>query len=265
MIRHEVLVMVSGGSGITPFISIIRELVFQSPQPNTHLPRRVLLISSFKNSSDLTILHLMLPLSASSSPSQLSNLQLQIEAYVTRETQEKPLTDHIHNHTQNHNAIRTIWFKPLPTDLPISAVLGPNNWLWLGAIITSSFLMFLLLLGIVTRYHIYPVESNAGDEVYPWTYKVLWFLFLICATICVCSSVVFLWCKRQNGLESKQILNVEGPTPTPTTSPAGTSSCDNGMEQELESLPHQCLVQATNVHYGARPDLKSEFDFTDHI
>ncbi|KAG2725697.1 hypothetical protein I3760_01G078100 [Carya illinoinensis] len=30
----------------------------------------------------------------------------------------------------------------------------------------------------------------------------------------------------------------------------------NVADMELESLPHQSLVQATNVHFGARPDLK---------
>ncbi|KAK4384947.1 Ferric reduction oxidase 5 [Sesamum angolense] len=29
-----------------------------------------------------------------------------------------------------------------------------------------------------------------------------------------------------------------------------------GSDRELESLPTQSLVQSTNVHFGARPDLK---------
>ncbi|KAI4351669.1 hypothetical protein L6164_006010 [Bauhinia variegata] len=242
-LRHEQLVMVSGGSGITPFISIIRELIYQSQlqQGNSHVPS-ILLICAFKNSTDLTMLDLMLPLSGSSA--QISGLQLQIEAYVTRDKEEAPVD------TQEHT-IQTRWFKPNPSDSPISAVLGPNNWLCLGAIISASFLMFLVFLGIVTRYYIYPVENNGSEEVYHWTFKVLWFLFLTCAAISVCSSAVFLWCKRQNGtVESKQIVNVEGQTPT--TSPG---SWIYGRDQELESFPHQSLVQATKVHFGARPNL----------
>ncbi|PNX81283.1 ferric-chelate reductase [Trifolium pratense] len=46
-------------------------------------------------------------------------------------------------------------------------------------------------------------------------------------------------------------MNVE--VSTPTRSPG---SWIYGSERELESLPHQSLVQATNVHFGARPDLK---------
>ncbi|TKY51333.1 Ferric reduction oxidase 4 [Spatholobus suberectus] len=237
-LRHEQLVLVSGGSGITPFISIIRDLIFQNQQ-ESHVPT-VLLVCAFKNSADLTMLDLMLPVFGSTT--QISKLQLQIEAYITREKEEPP--------RDSQKQIQTKWFKATLSDSPISVVLGPNNWLWLGAIISSSFLMFLLLLGIITRYYIYPIENNS-EEVYHWTFKVLWFMFLLCAGICTCCSAVFLWWKRQNTLESKQITNVE--VPTPIRSPG---SWIYGSEREVESLPHQSLVQATNVHFGARPDLK---------
>ncbi|KAK7391334.1 hypothetical protein VNO78_19748 [Psophocarpus tetragonolobus] len=238
-LRYDQLVLVSGGSGITPFISIIRDIIFHNQQQESHVSR-VLLVCTFKNSAELTMLDLMLPVSASAT--QISNLSVQIEAYVTRENEEPP--------RDSQEKIQTKWFKPTLSDTPISVVLGPNNWLWLGAIISSSFLMFLLLLGIITRYYIYPIEKNS-DEVYNWTFKVLWFLFILCAGICICSSAVFIWWKGQNSLECKQIMNVE--VPIPTRSPG---SWIYGSERELESLPHQSLVQATNVHFGARPDLK---------
>ncbi|XP_045807996.1 ferric reduction oxidase 5-like isoform X2 [Trifolium pratense] len=238
-LRHEQIVMVSGGSGITPFISIIRDLTFQSHQQEFQAPK-LLLVCIFKNYVDLTMLDLVLPISGLTT--QISNLQLEIEAYITRE-KEEPSRD-----TQKHT--QTIWFKPNLSDSPISAVLGPNNWLWLSAIITSSFIMFLLLLGILTHYYIYPIESKSG-EVYNWTFKVMWYMFLLCACIFICSSVVFLWWKRHNTLENKQIMNEE--VQTPTTSPG---SWIYGSEREVESLPHQSLMQATQVHFGARPDLK---------
>ncbi|MED6159802.1 hypothetical protein PIB30_045548 [Stylosanthes scabra] len=40
----------------------------------------------------------------------------------------------------------------------------------------------------------------------------------------------------------KKVQNMEGPSPL--------------VERELESLPNQILGHATNVHYGARPDLR---------
>ena len=54
--------------------------------------------------------------------------------------------------------------------------------------------------------------------------------------------------KKQNAREAKQNRMVEG---------SPESGLHNG-DKELESLPHQSLVQTTNVHYGKRSDLKSK-------
>lgn len=81
-------------------------------------------------------------------------MQFQIEAYITQE-HEIPTAN-------TQKLIQTVCFKPSPSDSPISAALGPNSWLWLSAIITSSFIMFLLLLAIVTRYYIYPIDHDSA-------------------------------------------------------------------------------------------------------
>jgi hypothetical protein len=171
-------------------------------------------------------------------------VQLQIEAYITRE-EEHPIAD-------NQKLLQTIWFKPNQLDSPICAGLGQNNWLWLGAIIASSFIMFLLILGIVTRYYIYPIDHNT-EEIYHFSYFVLWDMFLLCACIFLASSAVFLFRKKENTIEGKQIQNLEVPTPTPSP-----GSWFRNADRELESLPHRSLVQATKVHFCARPDLKSK-------
>lgn len=74
-------------------------------------------------------------------------------------------------------------------------------------------------------------------------------MFLVCVCIFIVSSVVFLWCKKQNATEGNQIQNKEIATPGPSPWFSGA---------ELESLPHQSLVQATKVHFGSRPDFKSK-------
>ncbi|CAM9001860.1 unnamed protein product [Rhodiola kirilowii] len=78
-LRHELLVMVSGAGGITPFISIFREIIHQSTKPGRHVPR-LLFISAFKNGADLSSLALLLP--SSDASLDLSKVQFQIEAYV---------------------------------------------------------------------------------------------------------------------------------------------------------------------------------------
>ncbi|XP_059654218.1 ferric reduction oxidase 2-like [Cornus florida] len=237
-LRHDTIVMVSGGSGITPLISIIKEVMFVSETLKCKTPQ-ILLITSLKNSSDLTMLDLILPISTTLSES--SKLELQIEAYVTREKQPN---------TQNQKHLRTIWFKPNPSDAPITPVLGQNNWLWLGAIISASFIIFLLLLGILTRYYIYPIDHNTGN-IYSYSSRSVIEMLLICVSIAITTIVVFLWNGKRNVMETKQIQNMEGTTPV-----ASPNSLIYNADRELESFPQQSLAQSTSVHYGERPDLK---------
>ncbi|KAK4476600.1 hypothetical protein RD792_015759 [Penstemon davidsonii] len=237
-LRHDLLVMVSGGSGITPFISIIRELIHTSETMKRKIPE-ILLISSFKNSNDLTILDLVLPICGA--PSKLSNLGLQIEAYVTREKQPT---------SQEKKNIRTIWFKPNPCDAPITPILGQNNWLWLGAIISSSFIIYLILIGVLTRYYIYPIDHNT-NKIYSSVSRSLLHILFICIGIVIAATGAFLWNKNENGRESMQIQNMEGATPM-----ASPNSWYYNADRELESLPQESLSECINVHYGERPDLK---------
>ncbi|XP_021644147.2 ferric reduction oxidase 2-like isoform X1 [Hevea brasiliensis] len=237
-LRHDTLVMVSGGSGITPFISVIRELIFASTTYKCKTPQ-VILICSFKNSSDLTRLDLLLPISGT--PSTISSIQLKIEAYVTREKEPS---------INNLKLLRTIWFKTHPTDAPVSAILGPKSWLWLGAIISSSFIIFLIIIGLITRYYIFPIDHNTW-KVFSYSFRSFLNMLVICICIAMTASAAVFWNKKKNVREANQIQNIEGSTPS--RSP-GSRLYD--AERELESLPHQSLVQATNVHYGERPDLK---------
>ncbi|XWS50471.1 hypothetical protein CRYUN_Cryun12cG0090200 [Craigia yunnanensis] len=235
-LRHDTLVMLSGGSGITPFISIIRELLFEASNSGDRIPQ-ILLICAFKKSIDLTMLDLLLPVSGTTV--DISCLQLQIEAYVTRE--KEPATD-------NHKPLQTVWFKPNALNAPVSAILGPNSWLWLGVIISSSFVIFLLLIGILSRYYIYPIDHNS-DMIYASSARAALNMLFICIAIAMTATASSLWNKKQNDKGMRQIQNMDTP---PMTSPAWFNNAD----RELESLPHQSLLQATKVQYGERPDLK---------
>ncbi len=52
--QHQRLTMVAGGSGVTPFISIVRELLFQRMQQKSNtLPQDITLIVSYRSDKDL--------------------------------------------------------------------------------------------------------------------------------------------------------------------------------------------------------------------
>ncbi|XP_074294229.1 ferric reduction oxidase 4-like [Silene latifolia] len=238
-LEHESLVLIAGGSGITPYISIIREIIHRSNTQKGHVPR-VQLICAFKHASDLTMLDLLLPVD--STASDLSKIKLEIQVYITREN-EPPTAD-------SQKLVQTKWFKPSPQDVSIAPVLGRNGWLLLSFIITSSFILFFILLVLVTQYHIYPIDHNT-NETYNFAVWVIWDMFIMCVSIILISSVVFLWQKSKMADDQKQVNNVE--VPSPLSSPG---SWFGGGSTELESLPYQSLVQATQVHYEGRPNIQ---------
>ncbi|KAG9452682.1 hypothetical protein H6P81_005586 [Aristolochia fimbriata] len=255
-LRYDSLVMVAGGSGIAPMISIIRELIFRKASLDRPFPR-VILLCAFKRAADLTMLDLILPITTPRVPIDIAQLlRLEIEAYVTRELKEphySPGTDQ-----SKSNPVRTLRFKPDPTDVPVSAVLGPCAWLWLGAIISSSFVLFLLIMGIIGRYYIYPIDKNTY-MVFPASSRALLNTLVICSVTMGIASIAVLWNKRQNAREVKQVQNMNVSLSAPTTASLGSWAYEEKAGgRELESFPqqHYCLAQNTRLHFGSRPDLK---------
>ncbi|KAL1360488.1 ferric reduction oxidase 2 isoform X1 [Arachis hypogaea] len=239
-LRHETLVMISGGSGITPFVSIIRELIYLNITLRYRTPK-LTLICAFKNTSCLSMLDMILP--SYGINGDISSLQLQIEAYITREEDLK----------QNNSPIplQSIWFKPNQKDSPISTILGPNSWVWLGAIISSSFIIFIILIGMINHYYIFPVDHNT-NKIFSYPLKSSINMLVICVSIAMGASIAVLWNKKQNAKEAKKVQNMEGSSPS--VGSTNFKVCD--IERELESLPNQILANATNVHYAGRPDLR---------
>lgn len=237
--RHDMLVMVSGGSGITPFISILRELLFISSTTNSKVPP-VLLVTAFKRTADLSLLELILP--ESGNTYGLSLMQLNIEVYITRDRES----------TDGKKLSHTVWLKPNASDRPVYAVLGSSNWIWLAAIILASFIIFILLITILTQFYVYPNKHNTY-QMYSETSKCALSMLFMCVSIATAATLGFLWNKRQNGADMKQVQHME----TPMTSPEHESWNYNSVI-ELESFPLLSLLQATKVHYGIRPNYKSK-------
>ncbi|GAA0143720.1 hypothetical protein Leryth_007994 [Lithospermum erythrorhizon] len=238
-LRHDMLVMVSGGSGITPFISIIRELIFISDTANCRIPK-ILLVAAFQRSVDLSLLDCLLPLTGTSC--NISGMQLEIQAYVTREKEAV---------TAGLDLDQTsICFKPNLSDRSAFQVLGPNYRLWLMVLIASSFLTFLLLIGILNRCYIYPIDHNS-ELIYSSSLRSILNLSFLCVSIVVTVTIGFLWNKTRSTREGMQIFSPDSPT-LMTTSPGS----HNNLDIELESPPNYSLSHVTTTYYGEKPNLE---------
>nr|BAJ09029.1 putative ferric reductase oxidase [Hordeum vulgare] len=249
LLRHDSLVMVSGGIGITPFISVIRELVYQSGMAETASMPRLLLVCVFRTSAELDMLDLLVP--GAGGLYGTPRLDLRIEAFVTSGSEPRAGND------AHKRPCQQVWYKPWPSDAPVSPALGSNGWLWLGAVVSSSFAAFLALVAALQRFYIYPVDRDT-NHVYPWAARTMLNLLFLGVSVAGVSGAAFLWNKRRSAEEGKKIKSVDGPTPGMSPVSLLHWAGGGGVERELESLPTQPLAQATNVHFGHRPDLKSK-------
>ncbi|RWV94183.1 hypothetical protein GW17_00043302 [Ensete ventricosum] len=145
----------------------------------------------------------------------LSRLWLRIEAFVTGERVPP---------SEPNKLIRTAWFNPDPSDLPLAPVLLRRR---------------PLACCVVTRYYIYPIE-NGTNGFSSSSCKSLLNLLFIWIGIVVTSTAAVLWNKKSSTMKAK-IQNTEALT-----------------DRELESVPHQFIVGATTVHFRERPDFKSK-------
>ncbi|KAG9455471.1 hypothetical protein H6P81_008375 [Aristolochia fimbriata] len=264
-LRYETLVLVAGGSGIVPMISIIRELIAlnkNNNRPSSTLPRLVL-ICAFKHSADLALLNLILPVN--NGTSHLDNicsqlLDIQIEAFVTRE-------DNSENKNNNNNhinivgtMIKTIWFKPEPSDEPFSATLGPSSyaWLWLGAIILSSFAVFLILSGLVGRFYVYP-KDKGSNMVFSWTTRAALNALFICFSIITTATCAVVLSKRRYARHAMTTTRVQSCIELSSNNNNDSTTIDSTSAPifytDLESHSYQSIIERTNVHYGERPNL----------
>lgn len=238
--KYDTLVMISGGSGITPFFSIIRELLFNA-STRSCWTKQIVLITTFKNSVDLTMLDLLLPVSGNY---DIEELPLRIEAYVTREKEPTP---------DDQKLCQTLWFLPSETDAPVSANLGStNSWLWHGAIISSSFISFLLFFGILSRYLIYPDGHNSGSR-YSYTEKQALCMFFVCLSVAMTATLTFIWNEKQNVRKMQEVHNLDEPAPKGFMKPGLWLY---NSKRDLESFPHQSIFKNTTVHYGERPNFR---------
>ncbi|KAG9455473.1 hypothetical protein H6P81_008377 [Aristolochia fimbriata] len=252
-LRYETLVMVVGGSGISPMISIIREMMFRKANNNNtnisgvSTTPRLVLICAFKHSADLALLDLILPVNGKSLDI-ISQVDLQIEAFVTREDQAGgPAAAAA---AAGENNVKTIWFKHDPSDEAFSATLGSHGWLWLGAIILSSFAMFVITAGLLGHYYIYPRDKNTG-KIYSWTYRASFNALFACVSVLTAATLAVLFTKRRHARQAGRVQSIEFGSPTIS------SDCfHDAAGRELESLPDRSILENTKVHYGARPNLE---------
>ncbi|KAK6148311.1 hypothetical protein DH2020_019223 [Rehmannia glutinosa] len=152
-VRHDNLLLVAGGIGITPFLSILRELSSNLSNSRNRYPDRIQLIYTIKKSQDVCLLDPILP--------RLLNIEqfhIKLKLYVTRENQIGVTLKEVLNDIPE---IRTTYFSTACTNY---AIYGSENLLWIAVITMFSSIVFLLSLVCFNSFVIPPAKKPSGQK-----------------------------------------------------------------------------------------------------
>ncbi|XVE56339.1 hypothetical protein DITRI_Ditri04bG0001300 [Diplodiscus trichospermus] len=240
-LRYDSLLLVAGGIGITPFLSILHEIAAAQDSRRYIFPSRIQLIYVVKKSQDIGLLKSISSL-LQNHPSQKWNLKL--EVFVTQEKQCGATLGEILDETSQ---VQTVEFG---TKDPIYAIHGPESLFWIAALAAIASIVFLVF--VISFNHLFvPSEKKsvhslkltvsskkkAPKEKSPsWVADILivssFIISLSCSTLV---AIILRWrrLRKEIPLVSSREEKVKDPS----------------------SMEIKKVVEEHEVHFGGRPNL----------
>lgn len=145
--------MVAGGIGVTPFLSILREISCISSNGRNSRPDRIQLIYTIKKSQDVCLLESVLPQLL-----DIEQFRVKLKVFVTRENQIGTTLREV------LNAIPESQITNFSTANTSHAAHGPERLLWMAAVTVFSSAIFLLSLIVFSRFVITPGQTPAAQK-----------------------------------------------------------------------------------------------------
>ncbi|KAK3037532.1 hypothetical protein RJ639_030340 [Escallonia herrerae] len=136
-LRYDSLLLVAGGIGITPFLSILQEIASAENSGRRKLPSSIQLIYSVKKCEDICLLSAILPLLLDR---KFEQLQLKLKVFVTQEVRYGATVRELFSEFPQ---AQTIEFD---TKCSRYATYGPDSLHWMAAIVGFSSIVFFAFL-----------------------------------------------------------------------------------------------------------------------
>lgn len=231
--RYDNLLLIAGGIGITPILSILQEIASAKVDFRNRSPSQIQLIYVTKNSQDISLLSPISYLALTQS-SEFCNLKLKV--FVT---QEKKGGSSLREQLSSFSARRTILFDMKSSNYTIGS--GNINPLWIGAITVFSSAIFLLSLCFFNQFIFSPKKKSSK----PKSSSSVVDLFLLCSFLIAlaCSALVAMALTRRNSRKEHKM---------PTTLHDGNEI----MKLSAVEGASTTTLEEHEIHYGARPIFK---------
>uniref|UniRef100_A0A2N9GV73 FAD-binding FR-type domain-containing protein n=1 Tax=Fagus sylvatica TaxID=28930 RepID=A0A2N9GV73_FAGSY len=230
-LRYDSLLLVAGGIGITPFLSIMQEIASAQNSSKYRFPTRMQLIFVVKKPHDICVLNTISSLLQNQS---MERLHLKLKVFVTQEVQDgRTLRELLTDSSQ----VQTVHFS---TECSNYATYGLESSLFIAALAgfaSIAFLFFLICLN-----HIFvPSQKKASkpskDKTPSWVADLLLLSSFIMALICSALVAIILRWRRLKS-ESPRVSQKDGKATDIETSSA---------------------LEEHEIHFGGRPDFQDIF------
>ena len=233
--------MIAGGAGITPFLSILKEIASVNSS-RYRFPTQVQLIYVVKKSQDICLLNSVSSLLLNQSSTQLS---LKLKVYVTQEERSNATVRGLVN---DLSLVRTVNFS---TECSKYAVHGPESPIWMAAMAALSSIKFIVSLicfnhiflphekkSAVTEKMVLPSEKKAAKEKTPSSLVDLLLLasFIIALACNTFLASILRWKRLKKDI--------------PPVSPKQGKATEHG------SVETTSPVEEHELHFGGRPDFQ---------
>uniref|UniRef100_A0A1S3CBN3 FAD-binding FR-type domain-containing protein n=1 Tax=Cucumis melo TaxID=3656 RepID=A0A1S3CBN3_CUCME len=239
-LRYDHLLLIAGGIGITPFLSILQEINSMQNSSRFKCPARIQLIHVMKNSQDISLLNSILPLLLNHSNKKMN---LQLKVFVTQEVQSGATVVELLNKFSQMQTIQS------STKCSSYAAQGLESFNWMAAITGLTSIVFLITL-IIFNHIVIPTKTaskKTKDRTPSWISDLL---LMSSFTLAILSGAVVGIVLRWRRLKKENLALIQTKTGTQNAIP---SSVVRGSRQE----EHE-------IYYGGRPNFKEIFSNIKH-
>ncbi|XP_074316833.1 ferric reduction oxidase 8, mitochondrial [Silene latifolia] len=224
--RYDNLLLVAGGIGITPMLSILQEIASTENRLRNKSPTQIQLIYVTKKSQDISLLSPVsnLVVNQSSEP-----CCLKVKVFVTQEEKGSSSVRELLNEFSTERSI-------LYDGKRSNYILGPINLLWMAAFIGISSVMFLLSLCFFNHFFLASKKKSSKAST-PSTVNDL---FLFCSFVIAISSTALVAVGlRWRDSEKEQIISTHD---------------KEEKVVKLTSANDATSLEEHEIYYGGRPN-----------
>lgn len=232
MCRYDSLLLVAGGIGITPFLSILQELDSAQNSGRYKFLPRMQLIFAVKKAQDICLLNSISPL-IFNQPAEKCHLKVKV--YVTQEEQSGVTVRRVLAYESSR--VQTTNFGIKSSSY---AITGLESSLWMATIAGISSILFLIFL-IIFNHIFIPSQKKATEGKTPSSVVDL---LIICSFFAAIMCIIFLgliirW--RRLKKQNPPVLQKQG--------------------KALETSPTEARddLEEHEIHFGGRPNFEGTY------